>query len=34
MLHLDFAARPRFLDRFFYPRDPQPSFSDPWAAVL
>jgi len=34
MLHLDFAAHPLSLDRFFYPRDPQPSFSDPWAAVL
>jgi len=33
MLHLDFAAHPLSLDRFFYPRDPQPSFSDPWAAV-
>jgi len=34
MLHLDFAAHPLSLDPFFYPRDPQPSFSDPWAAVL
>jgi cobyrinic acid a,c-diamide synthase len=34
MLHLDFAARPSLLDRFFYVREPQPSFPDPWAAVL
>ncbi len=33
MLHLDFAARPRLLDRFFCPGDSQPILRDPWAAV-
>jgi cobyrinic acid a,c-diamide synthase len=34
LLHLDFAAQPASLDRFFYPGDPQPVLGDPWAAVL
>ncbi len=34
LLHLDFAAQPASLERFFYPGDPQPVLGDPWAAVL
>jgi cobyrinic acid a,c-diamide synthase len=34
MLHLDFAARPKALSRFFYPQAAEPSYSDPWAAAL
>ncbi len=33
MLHLDFAARPALVRRFFYPLAPQPSLADPWAVV-
>jgi len=33
MVHLDFAARPKFLRRFFYPQVLEPGFADPWAAV-
>ena len=33
MLHLDFAARPALVRRFFYPLAPQSSLADPWAVV-
>ena len=33
MLHLDFAARPALVRRFFYPLAPLPSLADPWAVV-
>ncbi|MFH1266772.1 MAG: hypothetical protein ABIK89_13675 [Planctomycetota bacterium] len=33
MLHLDFAARPGLLSRFFHPQVPEPAFVDPWAVV-
>jgi cobyrinic acid a,c-diamide synthase len=33
MLHLDFAARPALLSRFFYPLAPPSRVADPWAVV-
>lgn len=33
MLHLNFAARPGLLRRFFHPQLPEPTFVDPWAVV-
>ena len=33
LLHLNFAAQPRFLRRFFYRQVPEPDFADPWAAT-
>jgi cobyrinic acid a,c-diamide synthase len=32
LVHLDFAAQPTFLDRFFQPEDAESDFRDPWAA--
>lgn len=33
LLHLDFAAQPKFLHRFFHRQVLEPEFADPWAAV-
>lgn len=33
LLHLDFAAQPKFLRRFFHRQVREPEFADPWAAV-
>jgi len=33
LVHVDFAAQPELLRRFFYPRQPLADLPDPWAAV-
>jgi cobyrinic acid a,c-diamide synthase len=33
MVHLDFAAQPHLLHRFFFPRTPQPAAPAPWTVV-